>query len=1608
MYGVYVDGVETQAILNNTISDCDSYGIYIYDSDTDALPTSPEIRGNVINNCSYPIYISSGDGYTGEFRITDNSGTGNTYNYIHMEGNLKGNVKLGTSNALEWVFQTGVQVSSGAVWELGADEVIKTDSYSDDIRVYGTLTVSTTADHPVVFTSLADNEYGYPIGSGTPAKGNWGGIYVSSTGTAVLDHAIIRYGGYSDSLPDALVKVVEGGSLTLTNSILEHSAMYGVYVGSQYHYISGNRFNDIDSYAVFNGNTTEIDVKAENNWWGDNSGPDPYGTGYGINYRSCYNSTYRYYYICEYYVDADPWIGKTEHQRSTNGQNVPWQHYDADPVNTATGNYAYAQSDLTIPVKGELDFVFQRSYNSLDPSSTGVMGHGWQHSYQISVEDYGNHVLITYGDGQVSRFIATDSGFQAPVGNYDVLTKEDDGTFRLRKKDQTLFTFDLLGRVTEMIDRNGHGLTFAYVGTNLSLIKDTDDRTLVVFTYTDSRLSQIVDLIGRIISFTYDMNDNLESVIDVGGGVTQFSYDSNHRLLTITDANEHVYLTNQYDVEGRVEKQWDAEGYTTEFFYDEEADDTLVVDRRGYVTKYDYDELGRLQIITNPLTQTIQYSYDEQNNIISQIDARGYTTTYTYDERGNRLTTTDALGGFSSLTYDEMNNPLSITDANGFTTTYTYDVFGNRLTETDPLGNSEVSTYYTTSGFEGLLMTRVDRRENPTNFAYDTYGNLNLITNALGDQIQRTFDGAGRKLSETNPRGFSTTYTYDNFDRVLTNRDALGGITSYTYDLVGNMLTKTDANGKLTTYTYTDRDKLSSVIDPEGYITTYSYDAAENLISETDGNGNSCSFTFDALNRKVTVTNALNQTTSFMYDASGNLIKVTDPLGHSFITTYNALNWPTYTKDPLNNESITHYDAVGNKISFTDSNNHTTTYTYDGRNQMTSVTDALGGVVNYGYDASGNRIFMLDANQHQTTYTFDALNRMVTMTNPLGNLQSISYDQSGNVATSTDGNGDVTFYTYDQLDRTTKVHFSDDSEVIYSYDLVGNRLSMMDGTGTTSYTYDNLYRPVAITSSTGSISYTYDAINRLSVTTPAGTVSYGFDGANNLLTVTDWDSQVTQYTYDAAGRLVTTSLPNGIVTTNTYDAADRLISITHKKGSTVLESFAYVLDKVGNRLSMTDADGTTSYTYDALDRLIQAVYPSGTPSVVAYTYDAMGNRLTMTQDGVITNYSYDEADRLITRNLDSTPTGYTWDYQGNLLTKGGQTYTWFKTGKLATWSNGSIASEYVYDGDGVRVGYSVDGVSTSYLQDLGSGMAIVLRELTGTTTIDYLYGIDLIAQKAGMNKLYMLTDGLGSTRLLTDSAGSISARYSYDAFGLERSYAGVNSTGFTFAGEQMDSDTGLQYLRARYYDPEDGRFISVDPVPGSQEITQSLNFYVYVENNSVNKIDPRGTSSQEYSNSSVKGTSTKTSSYSGGTEFEYPGYYKLTSTFLKKTPKWLKIFGIGSDKFWQFYGYAKKIFKYVDLLVKDVPDYQDWDRKVDRNRKYGKYGDPDTELSETRAKALKISRVFEDLVSLIPSTIFPAGEPMKETRWLSGNAERLAKRSGYIESFENDPTMSTY
>ena len=175
------------------------------------------------------------------------------------------------------------------------------------------------------------------------------------------------------------------------------------------------------------------------------------------------------------------------------------------------------------------------------------------------------------------------------------------------------------------------------------------------------------------------------------------------------------------------------------------------------------------------------------------------------------------------------------------------------------------------------------------------------------------------------------------------------------------------------------------------------------------------------------------------------------------------------------------------------------------------------------------------------------------------------------------------------------------------------------------------------------------------------------------------------------------------------------------------------------------------------------------------------------------------------------------------------------------------------NGAGDRVAKTVDGVTTDYVLDPAAGLTQVLQETTDGQTTSYLYGADLLAQYDSGTWAYHLNDGLGSVRQLADPMGQVVQGYSFSPFGVPLGESGGEPYGFT--GEQWDASMGLVYLRARYYDPVTGRFITRDVWPGDYQNPQSLNGFSYVENNPVNQTDPSGFLSDKLIEESLYGLS---------------------------------------------------------------------------------------------------------------------------------------------------------
>ncbi len=342
------------------------------------------------------------------------------------------------------------------------------------------------------------------------------------------------------------------------------------------------------------------------------------------------------------------------------------------------------------------------------------------------------------------------------------------------------------------------------------------------------------------------------------------------------------------------------------------------------------------------------------------------------------------------------------------------------------------------------------------------------------------------------------------------------------------------------------------------------------------------------------------------------------------------------------------------------------------------------------------------------------------------------------------------------------------------------------------------------------------------------------------------------------GRRTWLSRPNGLNTSYTYDVAGQLKTIDH----TGIGLWQYHYDAVGNRTQRSTPTGTHTYAYDATDRLTSATHPTG--PVETFTYDPVGNRLT----DATASYSYDAAHRLLSK----TGVSYTWDANGNLTTKTvkgkgkkGTTTTYHYDGDnrlVQVTSGGSTLASFTYDPFGRRVSKTTSAGTVYFVYDGEDILAEV--DAAGNLLTYYVHGPGIdepLALIRGRQTNYYHADALGTITHLTKSTGAVVQSNKYDSFGNMTAQSGTITQPYTFTSREWDPETGLYYYRARYYDPQVGRFITEDPLNLNMVILANRNLsgtltkkllalmlsdphtlpaYPYVGNNPLKYIDPTG------------------------------------------------------------------------------------------------------------------------------------------------------------------------
>jgi RHS repeat-associated protein len=1011
-------------------------------------------------------------------------------------------------------------------------------------------------------------------------------------------------------------------------------------------------------------------------------------------------------------------------------------------------------------------------------------------------------------------------------------------------------------------------------------------------------MTSITDPNGHTTTNTFDNEGNTLTTTDGLGRTTTNTYDSLNDLLTTTDPLG-VTTTNTYDAHGNLLSTsrpltGTSEVRTTTYTYGDGShpgEVTAMTDPEGNVWKYTYDADGDRASTTDPLGNKATSTYNAIGWLLTTASPRGnaaganpakFTTTYAYNNFGQITETVDPLGHKATSQYDPDQNLIASTDADGNTTSYTYDA----ADEQTAVRRADGTTLRTTYWPDGMVKEQIDGAGHATLYEYDPLGRKSAVTDPLGRITHYGYDPAGNRITVTDPEGRVTTTTYDAANEptsITYSDDKTPNVTGITYDTDGQRTGETDGSGTWS-WTWDSLHRLVTVTEGNNGTVKYRYDLRNDVTGITYPDGHSVTRGYDAAGRWTSVTDWLGNTTTFGYDPDDNLTTETLPGGTGVTDTSTYAN-----DDALSSISDKHGASTLFAANYTrDANSQLTGdssqpepesgYGYTALNQLCYAGADTGscaspppGATQYQYDNADNLTKM-----GATTQAFDAADELTGTSTPSSSGHGEEHEPegkhepapeppvvhnelhpparnvleervfptvtSGKIAfTRANGRGGVA----SQLVTTSGANdlllaFVSAKEPRHGgqniASIKGGRLKWhVVTTESSSRGYVSVWQARA----SQPLKRTRVSVKLRRAGFPAALAVVGFDsgasvvtsarasresGATNISTRVPADADVWAVGQDAlrhsklkplSGQTIVTKVnaPGSAISWLQTGAPPSAGSLVLGESAPKSSRWALGAVVIQERTGAT-AKAARRATAPALGDLTVGETALASPLGSGLRATAAAHPLADSANETKT-FSYDaEGDRI------------------GFVTSNGESQTYTYNQALELTGVGSDVS-YTYSGDGLRMSKTVGATTTPFTWDVANGLPSVLED--GTNAYVYGPGGLPLEQISGDTALWFHHDQLGSTRVLTNGTGQAVATYTYTPYGSLSSSSGTASTPLLYAGQYRDGESGLYYMRARYYDPSTGQFITVDPMTATTHQP-----YQYADGSPVNNTDPSG------------------------------------------------------------------------------------------------------------------------------------------------------------------------
>ena len=607
----------------------------------------------------------------------------------------------------------------------------------------------------------------------------------------------------------------------------------------------------------------------------------------------------------------------------------------------------------------------------------------------------------------------------------------------------------------------------------------------------------------------------------------------------------------------------------------------------------------------------------------------------------------------------------------------------------------------------------------------------------------------------------------------------------------------------------------------------------------------------------------------YSYSPDGNLVSMRDATGDS-----------TYT-----------YDANGRLVSYTNAFSATVSYAYNENGEISAITYPDGKTVGYEYDALGRMVKVTGRDGGETVYEYDAQGSVTQVARADGSVTTAEYDLAGRVVrlTNRDASGAVVSefsYTYDAtgyIATETVTQGERSAERSYTYTQRGELATATENGQTVAYTYDGAGNRIKEEGPNGTTVFVYDEADRLQSTGGASVTAYTWDADGNMTSMESGEG-VYEYIYDTESRLLAVREGGSLLMSVLYDGlGDRSYGLEFKMIDRHLNKFPHLPGYWNNghwncipdapeepknpkqanaaaENTPAEAEEGTGFWQGVVDWFTGLFGGGDEASGEASAYGVGNANGDYTNNGGADN---DHGGNGNTNNGNGKPgnNGNGSGNNGNGNSKG-------DGGAISDWAVKKLKKLGFTDMDiemlerlGVTDADARQIIETAKVPNTGNGpmhfipaydlmyyVNDVNRENTEVLTLGSRYNSDtsfvygqqrLYADHEGESETY-LYDGRGSVvQLLKD--GAVTQEYAYDAYGyINADEFGIQAPFYGYNGEEQNPFTGLQYLRARYYAPQNGGFITQDSFSGVLTNALSQNRYAYAHNNPVNYADPSG------------------------------------------------------------------------------------------------------------------------------------------------------------------------